>query len=250
MFEQRVSEPVSGLLGGGCLGAGVGAIGLAVVGVLITGEPFLIILAGGVGAFLGGIYGAVYGTLHGAIVGVRRRPLGGPEANRLKLVGRMIVIHLISLVALAMLVAYLWSVQTVNLPAPSDVQSMAVSFFERTGKPGSFAVPSKHIPTVLAALSPATRDWSPYKWEVLHLHITCKDGRKKTVDCCRLEIACKDGKKMTVDLYRTYHAIGAFSVHLDDRPWNSGLISHYFRGGTDQAIENAIKTACESSKSE
>jgi hypothetical protein len=229
---ERIPDAVVGLLGGACLGAGVGAIGLAVVGPLITGKVFLFVAAGMAGAILGGVYGAVYGMLHGVFIKAVRENVGDPAEKRPKLVGRMIVIHLISLVALTMLVAYYWSVQAVNLPAPSDVQSMTV--FMETGKPGSFAVPSRHIPTILTALSPATREWSPKKWEVLG----------------QLKITCKDGKKMTVDLYSTYQAIGALRVHLDDGSKNSWFISRYFRGGTNQAIENAIKTAAESSKSE
>jgi hypothetical protein len=229
---ERIPDAVVGLLGGACLGAGVGAIGLAVVGPLITGEVFLFIVAGMAGAILGGAYGAVYGMLHGVFINAVREDIGDLAENKPKLAGRMIVIHLISLGAVTALAAYIWSVQAVNLPEPSDVQSMTVDFFTATGKPGSFAVPSRHIPTVLTALSPATREWSPKKWEVLG----------------QLQITCKDGKKMTVDLYRTYHAIGAFSVHLDDSSRNSWLISHYFRGGTDQAIESAIKTAAESAK--
>jgi hypothetical protein len=221
---------VLGLLGGACLGAVVGAVGLGLVGALITGEVFLFFVAGMAGAILGGAYGAVYGMLHGAFVGALRE--ARVDASWPKLVGRMMVIHLISLGAVTMLVIYLWSVQAVNLPAPSEVQSMTVDFFMATGRPGNFAVPSKHIPTVLTALSPVTREWSPKKWEVLG----------------QLQVTCKDGKKMTVDLYRTYHAIGAFSVHLDDGSRNSGFISHYFRGGSDQAIEKAIETAVESSK--
>ena len=93
----------------------------------------------------------------------------------------------------------------------------------------SLSVASEDFPTVLKALSPATRDWSPAKWIMIG----------------ELTITCKDGRRMTVDLYSTSDPVGAFSVHPDDRPRNSSFVSNYFRGGTDKSIEDAIKVVSE-----
>ena len=98
----------------------------------------------------------------------------------------------------------------------------------------TFSVPAEHIAKILATLTSARRDWAPSKW-----------GR-----LAQLKITCKNGKKVTVDLHQTRAAIGAFSVHPDDRERNYGFVSHYFRGGSDEAFADAVQNAYERSKLE
>jgi hypothetical protein len=91
-----------------------------------------------------------------------------------------------------------------------------------------FSVPVNRIPKVLAALRPAGRDWMPAKWVVAG----------------HLKIDCNNGESYHVDLYYTHHRVGAFSVHRPEWERNPGLIvSNYFRGGSDQAIRQAIEAA-------
>jgi hypothetical protein len=79
-----------------------------------------------------------------------------------------------------------------------------------------FTVPANHIPKVLAALQPAQKDPQAAKWQVLGY----------------LEITTTDGGITAINLYWTNGEKGAFSTGQT-----------YFRGGTDQAIEDAIRDA-------
>jgi hypothetical protein len=122
-----------GLLVGGFLGGIVGAVALGLVGALIAEEFYLFIVAVVAGGLLGGTHGAMYGMLHGAFIGASRGPRGDHNASWQSLAGRMTVIHLVCLGTVTMLAVYLWSVQAVNLPDPSEVQNITVSYFEFTG---------------------------------------------------------------------------------------------------------------------
>ena len=42
-------------------------------------------------------------------------------------------------------------------------------------------------------------------------------------------------------MYQTGHAAAAFSVHPEGWPRNPFFVSNYFRGGTDAAIEQAVR---------
>jgi len=232
-FKQRVLKAIIGLLIGTLLGGIVGAIGLGLVVALIGSESGLFIGAAMAGAALGGIYGALYGVLHGAFVGAFRGLAGGPNAHRPKLVGRKIVIHLVCL-SVIIVAVYPWVFRVADLPYPSEVESVSVSFYDsRRHQHVVFSVAPKDVPTMITRLTPATRELAPKKWEVLG----------------DLEITCKDRRKIRVGLYRTYHVIGAFSLNPDDLPGNSNG-RHYFRGGLDNATEMAIKTAYENSMQE
>jgi hypothetical protein len=108
------------------------------------------------------------------------------------------------------------------LPQAEDVQVMTASLGnspKRRPDLPPFTVPANHVPKVLAALQPAQKDPQPAKWQVLgYLQITT------------------DGGITVINLYWTNGDKGAFSIEG---------ISHrtYFRGGTDQAIEDAIREA-------
>jgi len=204
------------------LGAIVGAIGLGIVGALITSaNPISILFAGIFGAILGGVYGALFGTLHRSLV-----VFLGEAKDRMR---RNVVIHLVCIGTVTALAGFFWFDQAKSLPSIDEVHSMVGKFW----KPDvHFSVSPQFFETMLTALSPASRDWSPAKWSILG----------------SLKIVLKDGAEITVDLYQTVQRIGAFSVHPGDRPRNSSYVSNYFRGGTDEAIKTAFLAAYENSK--
>lgn len=85
-----------------------------------------------------------------------------------------------------------------------------------------FEVPAAHVPLIRGSWEPAIRDQRPAMWQVLGL-----------VNC-----ACADGSAREVHLYWTGHDAGAFSAGLPNgRTWWS------YRGGTDQGIEDAVRSA-------
>ena len=227
-FKQRILAALTGLLTGAILGSIVGAIPPSLIGGLFSWGIVLIIIGVVVGGMIGAIYGALYGMLHGAIVGTMWWTNGGQIEYRQTQQHRKKVIHLVCLGTVAVLAAYAWSVEAAKLPIPSEVQSMTLRVYEAK-EAESVSVASEDFPTVLNALGPARRDWSPAKW----------------IGIGEITMTCKDGRKTTVDLYRTSDSIGAFSVHPDDRPRNSSFVSNYFRGGTDNSIEDAIKVVSE-----
>lgn len=153
------------------------------------------------------------------------------------------------LLALAALTLYLVTRQAPSLPDPSEVASMKVTLLqyrlEGTGPPRmnelkwerrGFVVPPDHVAPILAALEPAKRDWEPAKWQVM----------------ADLDIRLHDGRTVHIELYYTFAECGAFSVHADwpQTPRNSGLISHYFRGGTDERLHDALLGAYRASQPE
>src|SRR5436305_4837841 len=82
-----------------------------------------------------------------------------------------------------------------------------------------FTVPASHYAAVLKELSPATLDPHPLTWAVLGY----------------LKFHCRGGRLVVVNLFWTGDAIGAFSIGVRPRV--------YFRGGTDQGIEDALRQA-------
>lgn len=239
-FMRRICESVIGLLSGAVLGGIGGAVAFALVGsglVLSTsGEfsTFITVIWGIAGAVVGATCGGLYGMLHGAFVGAIWSLFGGPKAYGPKSAGIKWCIRVVLFGSVIALASYIWSDQAANPPDPSEIQSMTVDFYKPKGERVNFSVPAEHIAKVLTALTPAQRDWNPAKW----------------IHWGRLRINGKNDRTTTVDLYTTHGAIGAFSVHPDDRIRNAGFVSNYFRGGTDMAILEAIQNAYASSKLE
>jgi hypothetical protein len=114
---------------------------------------------------------------------------------------------------------------TPRLPEADEVEAMSAYLGnspQNLPDLPDFVIPPKHISQVLAALHPAEQDANPAKWQGLgNLFITTKDGRS-----------------VMVDLYWTSGEKGAFSVR--GTAFRNGV---YFRGGTDKAIEDAIREA-------
>jgi hypothetical protein len=65
-----------------------------------------------------------------------------------------------------------------------------------------------------------------------------------------LDIRLTNGRTLTIGLYYTFGGRGAFSIHPDypESSWNSGLMSHYFRGGNDRRIHDALVNAYRASQ--
>jgi hypothetical protein len=85
-----------------------------------------------------------------------------------------------------------------------------------------FEVPPSHFASILAALRPYQIDKRPAAWQELG----------------ELDIRCKDESRVRIQLYWTGNGPGAFQD-------NEGI---YYRGGTDKAIEDAIRDAFKATK--
>jgi hypothetical protein len=85
-----------------------------------------------------------------------------------------------------------------------------------------FEVPPSHFAPILAALRPCQIDKHPAAWQVLG----------------ELDITCKNDSRVRIDLFWTGNGPGAFRD-------NEGI---YYRGGTDKAIEDAIRDAFKATK--
>jgi hypothetical protein len=151
------------------------------------------------------------------------------------------------LLALTALALYLLPRQAPSPPDPSEVASMKAKLLqyrlEGSGPPRieqlkrehlEFVVPPDHVAPILAALEPARRDWLPANWQVM----------------ADLDIRLNDGRTVHIELYYTFADQGAFSVHPDypQTPRNSGQLSHYFRGGTDERLHDALLDAYRASQ--
>jgi len=151
------------------------------------------------------------------------------------------------LLMLTALALYLVARQATSPPDPSEVASMKATLLQyRLEGSGplqmeelrrehlEFVVPPDHVAAVLAALEPAKRDWRPARWQVM----------------ANLDIRLNDGRTVHVELYYTFADRGAFSIHpgWPQTPRNSGLISHYFRGGTDERLHDALLDAYRASQ--
>jgi hypothetical protein len=80
-----------------------------------------------------------------------------------------------------------------------------------------FKVSADHVSPILSALHPCQRDPHPAKWQVLG----------------EIEVKCRGEEERLIYLYWTGYGPGAFSAP----PYG------YYRGGSDQAIEDAIRAA-------
>lgn len=151
------------------------------------------------------------------------------------------------LLALIVLALYLVARQAPALPHPSEVASIRAKLLqyrlEGSGPPRmeelkrehlEFVVPPDHVAPVLAAFEPASRDWLPAGWQVM----------------ADLDIRLNDGRTVRIELYYTFKGRGAFSVHPDypRTPRDAGWLSHYFRGGTDERLHNALMDAYRASQ--
>jgi hypothetical protein len=113
-----------------------------------------------------------------------------------------------------------------QIPEPDEVVAMQAKLYNSSGELVDlplFEVPREHVAPILEALRPFRVewpfDWTP--WQVLgELHLTCKGE-----------------KSFRIDLYRTSHERGAFSAGPTYET------RRYYRGGTDSAIEDAIRAA-------
>jgi hypothetical protein len=118
-----------------------------------------------------------------------------------------------------------------KLPSADNVLNMKATLLrdiDNETEFKEFTVPDAHVPKILSALAQAERDSSPAKWVVAG----------------HLDLECKDGNTYRIDLYWSHKPVGAFSVHRRDGPRNPGyFVSNYFRGGSDQALREAITAA-------
>jgi hypothetical protein len=127
------------------------------------------------------------------------------------------------------LIFYLSELGQFGLPDASEVSSMRAKLYNSPQKlpdVSEFEVPTEHISRILKALAPNQRDPRPAKWQGLG----------------DLKLTCGNGKVIEIHLYWTGHDQGAFSVG----PYGTQV---YFRGGTDQGIESAIREARQASDS-
>jgi hypothetical protein len=111
-----------------------------------------------------------------------------------------------------------------GVPDPGEVESMRAMLGNSPhGLPNLplFEVPRESIPAILQALRPYQRDPLPARWQGLGT----------------LYLARQGGGQFRIDLYWTKMRQGAFASGPTFK-WRT-----YYRGGTDQGIEDAIRAA-------
>lgn len=105
-----------------------------------------------------------------------------------------------------------------SLPEASKVKTIKV-----VGNSGKYTylISPGHFSEVLALFRDGTRDTNPARWVVMGYD---------------LEITTDDGRQIDIWLYKTFHEKGAFAI--------GPLGKHiYYRGATDQQIDETIKKA-------
>jgi hypothetical protein len=105
------------------------------------------------------------------------------------------------------------------LPEVADVKS--IELIENHGKSTASFSP-EHFAAVLAVFKSGARDSRPAKWIMEGYH---------------LEITTNDGGRSKIWLFKTLHGKGAFAI---GPTWEQRT---YFRGSTDQEIDNVIQQA-------
>lgn len=249
-LKLRLFAALIGMLSGTLLAAPVGMVlGIPVgflLGFIVAGMDGAVMFSFFgmlIGAVIGACYWGLYGLLYGALTGQLWWESDSGSAYSPRTLFRVrSILKLVCLTFFVLTCLCVWLAQNpVTHPQDSEIEAISASLECSPGKTETkrpiiptFSVPEQHIPLILSALRPAKRDWAPWKW----------------VYAGKLEITLKDGKTMTVELYFTYQNVGAFSIHAGGEPRNSGLISHYFRGGTDDGIEAAIRQAFAKAKSQ
>jgi hypothetical protein len=129
---------------------------------------------------------------------------------------KRLLISLAALMCLFFLLWYFWIKPMSYIVDPAQVLTMKAALDPKP-ELSTFEVPREHIAPILAALRPFRVDPHPDKMKILgHLYLTCKGGRE-----------------LKIHLYYE----GAFSV---DPQFEKRT---YYRGGTDSAIEDAIRAA-------
>ena len=118
-----------------------------------------------------------------------------------------------------------WREEVDPLPAVEEVRNTTLRYFDVDAhREIRIEVPADHLPSLFAAIRPASRDPQPSKWEVLgDLEMTLRDGRPFQVNFYALP---PDGP-------------GAFSAgeRYEKRV--------YYRGGTTPRLLDALRLARE-----
>ncbi|HEV3145341.1 MAG TPA: hypothetical protein VGZ47_15725 [Gemmataceae bacterium] len=116
-----------------------------------------------------------------------------------------------------------------RLPDPAKVKRMTAELYSydpsRLPKVPEFEVQREDVPIILQSLEPKQLDFMPADW-VVHGDLTME-----TVD----------GKEIQVHLFWTSEETGAFAV-------GSLRSRRYYRGGSNSAIDNAVRTAYANAK--
>jgi len=118
-----------------------------------------------------------------------------------------------------------WTEEVDPLPAVEEVRNATLRYFDvEARREIRIEVPAACLPSLFAALRPASRDPQPSKWEVLgDLEMTLRDGRPFQVDLYALP---PDGP-------------GAFSA---GETYERRV---YYRGGTTPGLLDALRRARE-----
>jgi hypothetical protein len=110
-----------------------------------------------------------------------------------------------------------------DLPDSADVKTMTAKLINSPkGLPDvpEFEVGAADVSSILESLQPARRDYLPDSWQVLG----------------DVTITTKEGRCLQVRLFWTAENKGAFALGPRGK-------RAYYRGGTDSAIENAVRNA-------
>lgn len=115
-----------------------------------------------------------------------------------------------------------------KLPSENEVAEMHASLIVHGDELiPSFKVPRSSIADIMRLLTPVGREERQHRWQELS----------------RIELVT-NRTRMTIMIFQTNTEEGAFLVWLSDYPVSSKeAIATYYRGGSDGAIEQAIRNA-------
>lgn len=131
---------------------------------------------------------------------------------------------LLLVVAIAVVLSlgmWLFSAPSYTLPLPSDITSMEARLTCPDCDQRTFVVPRGRYGQILSALSPATYDRFPAKWQILG----------------DLEIRTNDGKSLSIGLFDVESSsLGAFAAGPDFESRT------YYRGGNSQRLKSTLES--------